>query len=242
MNHIEQPKRLSLYSLAAGAGAVASAGALGAPIDANVSGQISVGSDTPSAELEIDISGNGQNDFRLRGSYFGNDCGYVELRGLFDGVRLGEVAVDPDFQFGGYAALIGAGESVDETLEWRQGGYLFGDCGNRGFFPPTTRGFVGLRVPAGVNVVTGGGEGDRGNGGDFFYAYADVEVTDGSLNVTIFNAFRESSLNEPITTLRGEPDRPPVPVPLGGALPLGLLLLAAGGLALRRRKQGLGSL
>ena len=235
-------KRLSLYSVAAGAGALAGGSAFADTVETGIFVEVSVGPGGFETEM-IDVNGDGIDNFELRVS--NNDfsyCGAVRLRGESsqDGV-LDDADID-DFE--SYAALIGEGDSIGPGDDFDSYSTLFGDCYSPdGNFPPTTRGFIGFQFEAGLAVASEG-VGDSQTQGDIaiHFGYADVEVSgDGTSGhtATIHNMWFEDQPNTPITIPMGEPEpeREAIGVPVGGAVPLGLLLFAAGAMALRRRSR-----
>lgn len=236
-------KKLSLYSVAAGAGALAGGTAFAAPVDTGIFVEVSVGPGGFESEL-IDVNDDGIENFALEvtNNSF-SYCGSVRLNGQSsqDGVL-----DDPDIDdYSSYAALIGEGDSIDSSGDFGGFSILFGDCYSPdGNFPPTTRGFIGFRFEAG-QALSGEGAGDsqpQGAQSDVHFGYADVEVSGDGTNghtATIHNMWYESEPNMPITIPMGEPEpeRQAIAVPVGGAVPLGLLLFAAGAMALRRRSR-----
>ena len=235
-------QRLALYSSAAGASVMAGS-AMAAPVDAEISVSLTATSDgtnTDSTEVQdIDITGNEFNDFRLSVRDRSNNedpdspltnCGTVRL--IPYQYAGSAVAVEAD----GYAALIAAGAEVGPDLDFGVGGAastLFESCfRGEGFelgqFQPGTRGFLGLRFEVGGNT---------------HYGFADVEVQRASTTGIIHSICYEDEPDTPISTdacadEEAPPDRPEaVAVPVGGAVPLGLLLFAAGAAALHRRRR-----
>jgi len=157
-------QRLALYSSAAGASVMAGS-AMASPVDADISVNLTVTSDGSgdffTEDQDIDITGNGINDFTLRvrdrsddanpDSPFTN-CGTVRL--IPDQYAGSAIAVEAD----GYAALIADGAQVGPELDFAVDGdfsftaasTLFESCGRSegnevGHFGVGTRGFVGLR-------------------------------------------------------------------------------------------------
>jgi len=242
-------KRLSLYSVAAGAGALASGAAFGQVVETGISEQVSVNTLFDSDSVMIDVNNDGIDNFELRVSTsFSDDyCGSAtfEGQGAFDrGVEDMALAnVDS-----AYAGMLAEGTTIDSQSDFASFSsvVLYGGCYSpEGNFPPTTRGFIGFQFEAGL-VVSGEGADDsqpQGVIGDIHFGYADVEVSSGGINnytATIHNIWFESTPNAPITIPTGEPEpeQPaPLAVPVGGAVPLGLLLFAAGAMALRRRSR-----
>jgi hypothetical protein len=234
-------RTLSLYSLAAGAGVLASGGLSASVVDTGLTGSVSVDPGNAWEEINFDVNGDGSTDFRLAAfssTRDGNYCGSAR----FSPAQFPDfgVARDDREDWSGYAALIAAGAEVGGSLGYDSGGYLWGSCypefSPGGNFSPDTRGFIGFRFPL-SNAIEGR------DAGDFFYGYADVEVTSsgpGAYTATIFGIFYEDQPGVPIQAGGGTAPEPtaPVSVPVGGAIPLGLLLLASGALALRRRQRG----
>ncbi len=238
--------RLSLYSVAAGASALAGGAAFAAPADADIFIELSPGFGQ-SGSVGFDVTGDGIDNFNLSISNNSFDyCGSVRFTSNFDSDNRGV----QDISVGaGYAALLAEGDTIDSSSDITSSTTLtlFGNCYTPdGNFPPTTRGFVGFQVePPQQTIAQGAGDGQtRGISAGVHYGYADVEVSGdpgGDLSATIHSVWFESEPNTPITIPGGEPEPDPRPaplaVPVGGAVPLGLLLFAAGAMALRRRSR-----
>ena len=218
-------RRLASYTIAAGAGVLAStAGA--APTDPGISESLTAGpAESVSVNLDIDRDGDDDFEFQVRTNYPESSgyCGWVELRP--ESTQRGVTA---------YNAPISAGTQVDETTPFNEyQGFLYNGCDwfdeNYGF-DPGDRGFIGFRIPEPDAV--------RGSSPDSFrYGYMEVEVQGDIDNLTgiIHDVKIESEPDTPIT-VRGDVFEPRT-VPVGGAVPLGLLLFAAGAAALRRRNR-----
>jgi hypothetical protein len=217
-------RRLASYTIAAGAGVLAStAGA--APTDPGINVSLTAGT-ADFVDQTIDIDGDGNDDFlfQVRTDYTDNSsgyCGAVELRP--ESTQRGVTA---------YNAPISAGTQIDETTDFNEyQGFLYNGCDwfTEGYgFDPGDRGFIGFRIP----------EADQVRGiNSYRYGYMEVEVLgdlDGLTGI-IHDVKIESEPDTPIT-VRGDFLEPRT-VPVGGAVPLGLLLFAAGAAALRRRNR-----
>lgn len=253
MNSKNLGRRLALYTSAAGAGVMAGS-AMAAPVDANVSIDLTVSSDGSgdffSEEFDIDITGNGITDFTLSVRDRSDDdnpdsplvnCGTVRLvPNAYAGAAIA-IAGDDDPEAAGYAALIAGGAQVGPDLDFGVDGQpfpsstsastLFESCGRSegnevGNFDEGTRGFVGLRFELDGNT---------------HYGVGDVQVRRDSTTGEIFSICFEDTPDTPIGTDACDDPEPPGPgpiaVPVGGAVPLGLLLFAAGAAALHRRRR-----
>lgn len=231
----DQISKLALYSTAVGASSLIATGLSAAIIDTGLSGSVSANPESTVERIEFDVTGDGENDFYLEArSRSGGTCGEATMGGIFNPVIFSSRAEFGESEDFGYAALVAPGGSIPAALQFNSFTHLWVDCTDpaKGNFPPPTRGFVGFRLPAGQ---------PRGNGSaDFLFGYADVEVISpeaGTYTATVHGIFFENRPGVPIQAgARGTPTEA-VPVPVGGAVPLGLLLLAAGGLALRRRQR-----
>ncbi|GEM_PF-3460507 len=216
-------RRLAYYTVAAGAGMIAGS-ASAAPVNANIN--ITVTAEEGGFEFEsFDVDGDSNLDFQLQVS-LGSSDGY--------GGYCGEVVLSAQNESGwtAYAQPITPGTQIDETFDYTGYNWLYEGCpfSEPGFFDLNERGFIGFRIPAGV-VPTGE------QAGSWHYGYMDVEVAEGSLSGIIHEVWYEATPDTPITVPRGTPEINFRSVPVGGALPLGLLIFAAGAAALRRRNR-----
>lgn len=222
-------KRLAMYTSAAGASMVAG-GAMAEVIDANISETITVTNSSDS--VMIDVNGDGTNNFSFSvwdnpyGGYGGYGCGNVSFfaQNENDGIAYDDgVGTEWDY----YAALIAEGSQVDASLDFNLWSttHVWGDCYEpAASLAPGNRGFIGFQFEA---------------NGSIHYGYADVEVQAGSHTGIIHAMFYESDPNTPIRIGEERDEHEAVPIPVGGAIPLGLLLFAAGATALRRRNRQL---
>ena len=228
-------KRLAMYTSAAGATVVAG-GAMAEVIDANISETVTASNGSDS--VMIDVNGDETDNFQFTvwdSAYGGSDgygCGSIYFSAQNDGDG---IAYDDSIdEWENYAALIAEGSQVDSSLDFDTGDtggwatFLWGDCYEPNeVLAPGNRAFIGFQFEA---------------NGDIHYGYADVEVQTGSHTGIIHAMFYESDPDTPITVpTRGEPGPAPTThaIPVGGAIPLGLLLFAAGAVALRRRNRRL---
>lgn len=222
-------KRLAMYTSAAGATVVAG-GAMAEVIDANISETVTASNGSDS--VMIDVNGDGTDNFQfwvLDNAYGGSDgygCGSVAFwaQGTDNGIAYDDSLDD----FEAYAALIAEGSQVDASLDFNTAGgttYLWGSCYEpHESLAPGNRGFIGFQFEA---------------SGDIHYGYADVEVQEGSHTGIIHAVFYESDSDTPIRIGQEREQHDALPIPVGGAIPLGLLLFAAGATALRRRNRQL---
>lgn len=214
-------RRLAYYTVAASAGMLASA-ASAAPTNADIDVEVTAQQgDSQFESFEVgpvfpqtfSVSVNNNN-----GDGYGGYCGSVWL--------------SADFPSGwtAYAQPIAAGSQVDDSFQFGSGGYLYQDCEGQdpGVFELNERGFIGFRIPAEDDVP------NRGFIDSWHYGYMDVEIS-GDLTAAINAVWFESTPDTPITI--PAPFQDVRSVPVGGALPLGLLLFAAGAAALRRRNR-----
>ena len=215
-------RRLAYYTMAASAGMLATA-ASAAPTNANIS--VSVTAEEGDFESEeFDVDGDSSMDFNLQVS-LNNSDGYAGY--------CGQVLLSSSNGSGwtAYAQPIAPGTEVDDSFQYTGWDYLYQGCedSDPGVFGLNERGFIGFRIPAGDFIARGE------DPSSWHYGYMDVEILDGSLTGNINAVWYESTPDTPI--------RIPAPfqdvrsVPVGGALPLGLLLFAAGAAALRRRNR-----
>jgi len=246
--HTDIRKRLSLYSVAAGAGALASGAAFGQVVETGISVEASVNTLFDSDSVMIDVNNDGIDNFELRVSttFAADYCGRAafEGQGAFDRGVEDMALANPD---SAYAGLLAPGTTIDSQSDFASFSnvFLYASCESPdGNFPPTTRGFIGFQFEADVMIGQGADDSQpQGIVGPIHYGYADVEVSSGGINsytATIHNMWFESTPETPITIPTGEPEpeQPaPLAVPVGGAVPLGLLLFAAGAMALRRRSR-----
>ena len=225
-------KRLAMYTSAAGATVVAG-GAMAEVIDANISETVTANSGSDS--VMIDVNGDGTDNFQFwvnDSAYGGSDgygCGSIYFSAQNDGDG---IAYDDSIdEWANYAALIAEGSQVGAGLDFDTGDtggwatYLWGSC----YEPyetlaPGNRGFIGFQFEA---------------SGDIHYGYADVEVQEGSHTGIIHAVFYESDADTPIRIGQEREQHDALSIPVGGAIPLGLLLFAAGATALRRRNRQL---
>ncbi len=217
-------QRLAIYSAIAGvltAGA-AHAAPTASPLDFPLNVEDTDGG-YASQSIDIDIDDNGQIDFTISVDFrSGNSsCNYGSGPISFAGSYGGSVSVDPSNY---YAGMISSGESISSAGIWSE--YYTGLTGcyyDTGNWPAPSRGFLGVRFT-------------RGN--DTHYGYLELETYEGSLGVNIIEACFES---DPDTAIEAgscpEERTTSVPVPVGGAIPLTLGLLAIGAAALRRRRR-----
>jgi len=214
-------RRLAYYTMAASAGMLASA-ASAAPTNADINVEVTANEGDSQFEA-FDVGDDDPQTFSVTvnnniGDGYGGYCGSVWL--------------SADFPSGwtAYAQPIAAGSQVDESFDYGNGGYLYRDCEGEdpGVFELGERGFIGFRIPA-DDIAFRGTEPQS-----WHYGYMDVEIS-GDLTAEINAVWYESTPDTPITI--PAPFQDVRSVPVGGALPLGLLLFAAGAAALRRRNR-----
>ena len=214
-------RRLAFYTVAASAGMLAGA-ASAEPTDANINITVTAGPGSSDFE-EFDVDGDSELDFELEVDYGGSG---------FYGGYCGEVLLfsseNPDAGWTAYAQPIAPGTQIDETFEFATFDWLYEGCPDDppGVFGLDERGFIGFRLPA---------DDARGTPTSWQYGYMDVEIT-GDLTAIIHEVIFETTPDTPITVAGTAPPEAR-PVPVGGAVPLGLLVLAAGAAALRRRNR-----
>ncbi|MGD9020219.1 MAG: hypothetical protein PVF46_00350 [Lysobacterales bacterium] len=205
-------KRLAMYSVIAGA--LTAGAAQGAVIQSpNFPVNLEdTTNDFSSVSTNFDIDDDGQDDFYLSVN-FRTDCSSNGFGSAYLSALNGGSIEQTNY----YAGMIAPGTVIPGTLDMN-GNYahLLGCSDGPGNFVPPERGYVA------VSFMVGGAE---------HFGYLDVETYEGSLGVTIHNAYYESTPRADIT-VRGRT----AGIPVGGAIPLTLGLLATGAVALRRRR------
>lgn len=226
------PERLAMYSMAFGAMGV-SAGTLAAPVVIPALGSMEV--DNTSDTFAVDVNGDLTDDFTFSVSDNGNDTYYSYIQGTqAENKIFVEYFDDPPVYCGNYyyAGLIAAGTDVGPALGGDDptspdpgfSNFAYFSVANSpgeecGFFTRGTRGFIGFKFEVAGNT---------------HYGYLDVELREGSTIVEVFGGAYESQADTPILIPLSQHEVTPVPV--GGAIPAALGLLALGAAALRRRK------
>jgi hypothetical protein len=204
-------KRLAMYSAIAGA---LVAGSAHAAVVKSPNVPFSLSDDTldnGGTSTYFDIDGDGQDDFNLYVDYR-SDCSENAYGTIgFYGQNGAQIA-ESDY----YAGMISPGTDIPGALNFSSTGNLLGCWAGPGEFVPPARGFVAVSFMS---------------GGNLHYGYLDVETWEGSLGVTFHAAYFE---DVPETPLRASDRTSSIPV--GGAIPLTLGVLALGAAALRRRR------
>lgn len=214
--------RLSLYSAAVG-GALFSAASIAAPVPIDGGAVFSIGPLTDSSDgQQFDLDGDTTNDFSVE---IGDQSGppperYVRLGALTGGAFVAENLACYGANM--FASNLAPGDEIGPGSTFNGFVSLFRNisgevCTN---FPSGTEGFVGFRLPI---------------SGQDHYGYLRVRATEGSMEFEVLGGAYESESETSIFIPQSQHEVTPVPV--GGALPIALSMLALGAAALRRRKE-----
>ncbi len=219
--------RLSMYSLAAGSVAALAAGnASAVVVDVGTSGTplVSATGDANNT-VDIDIDGDGQNDFQIE--VISNNLpahnGAVHIRGLANTFNTsGQNSIHYGGSCGsGYAGNLAAGtpfNATNPTLNWGETTVQIRTVYQTCNFTDNTWGYLGLRFV---------------NASGTHYAHLRIRNRTGSIYVDLEGGAYGSTADEEIVVGAQEVKS----VPVGGAVPLGLSLMAIGAAALRRRER-----
>ena len=229
-------RRLGQYSAALAGAGLLPAAAWAAPVSLASYGPVTVNAgESENRHLQIDPGdgsitevSSGQEDFSL--SVWENQSGgrQARLGPGNDAQLVGEQISDCDSSY--YAGNLAPGATVDGDADLRSNThYVYGSLYNDpacSFFTLGESGFIGFSI---------------NRNGQPHYGYMEVEVREGSTIFEIIGGEIESDSDTPITVQDAHDNGDPAPgdpraVPVGGALPVGLGLLALGALALRRKK------
>ena len=230
-------QRIATYSAVAGASVLGSAPALADVVSINPAATGTFTGDNSCDGGNLDLDNDGNDDFYVSACDFGGGDAevYFSFQWAPDG-GANQMPVDncSSTNYSPYGATnVTAGTSISETTGdmwnqyyapvWQEEGEADG-CNN---FDQGVPGFVPFRL---CNANGSGGcDGYR-------YGYLEVSWDRGSSIVTILGGEYETSANTPITAA-ARINGGAVAVPVGGAVPLGISLLALGAAALRRRRK-----
>lgn len=208
--------RLAVYTAVAGALAAGAAHAAPTPSPNAPATLTDTTVNNSGVSLPFDIDGDGNTDFNLYVEWR-NDCG-INPPGQ---IRLnGQAPTAFARDTSGYAGMITPGTSIGSGQTYDVSTPLQLCYSDQGNFPAPSRGLVGVSFQ--IQGAT-------------HYAYLDIETATSSLEATIHEACYES---EPRTSIQaGTKCRETAAIPVGGAIPLTLGVLALGAAALRRRRR-----